>query len=188
MGQLVTDKALSSRVSRRRVLQGAAVIGSVWVPPVVESFTTPAAAGSMLGCCTCIREPSPLPFGYALVPTAGACAAYCASLTGLGPFFYKQGWFVFFCGPSVYLDLKPPRGHEPGCQSSGGYTSDPSYGGQAPVGWLGKSCGSWAAGTVVSGPGGYLIGGDGGVLAPDGTLCIQGNVCLSEGEPFLECQ
>ena len=42
--------ASSQRITRRRILQAGAVVGgAAWVAPIVDSFASPAAAGSCVG-------------------------------------------------------------------------------------------------------------------------------------------
>ena len=109
LGEGITKRG----ISRRNLIKGGVIVGgTLWVAPVVESFTSKAygATASQLNyCCSCWPLVGTVYQGESdnHPPTASDCASYCA---GLG--YTSYTW----CGPStVGLTYSPSTPPGPGC-------------------------------------------------------------------------
>lgn len=149
----VVESVSKRGISRRNLIKGGVIVGgTLWVAPVVESFTSKAYAGSLPHyCCSCFLPVSGQSGALSYQgesdnhpPSAADCAMYCSGLLGSsiqGTAYQNFTW----CGPSsVGLTY-----------SSTGFGSN--------------------------GPGCYQPGSGNLVPIPNNSICVSGAVDTSTG-------
>jgi hypothetical protein len=103
----VVEEGLGSmQISRRRLIKAGAIVGgTVWVAPVIDSFTSRAAAASeqhFCCCCTNPKNPNALTFqceSDGIPSSQAACISFCQSIiapAGANARYQNFQW----CGPA----------------------------------------------------------------------------------------
>jgi len=103
---VVEEGLASTRISRRGLIKAGAIVGgTVWVAPVIDSFTSRAAAASEQHFCCCCSSPTNTNADAHQceadgIPTsASACIAYCQSI--IAPAGANAGYQSYqWCGPA----------------------------------------------------------------------------------------
>lgn len=102
---VVEEGLASTLISRRRLIKAGAIVGgTVWVAPVIDSFTSRAAAASEQHYCCCCTDPKntnapTFQCESDGIPTsANACITYCQGIVvnGVNAGYQKYEW----CGPA----------------------------------------------------------------------------------------
>jgi hypothetical protein len=104
---VVEEGLASTRISRRGLMKAGAIVGgTVWVAPVIDSFTSRAAAASEQHYCCCCSNPTNSSADAHQceadgIPTSAAtCIAYCQSIIVPGTTSYAGYQNYEWCGPA----------------------------------------------------------------------------------------